>query len=157
VKRKPTTDDTDHAETVDADWMEPFKAPGKHWVINVDVMTPQQRAEAMARGVPAGVTNIGKFVELGLQTSKEQAERASKPRGDKALADIVRKLAKREGTAKELWPVLLDKLDAADCEPVEHTDGEQRQWKITYVAGGRNRGVSFDTFQRALGKNRKPE
>lgn len=138
--------------------MEPFKKPGFHAVINVGVMTPQQRAEAMARGVPTGITNMGKFVEQGVESSKAQAERASKPRSDEELADIVRKLAKCEGTAKELWPELWNKLDTAGRAPLEHTDGGQRQWKITYTdAGDRDRSVSFDTFQRMLGKNKKPE
>jgi len=138
--------------------MEPFKKPGFHAVINVGVMTPQQRAEAMARGVPTGITNMGKFVEQGVKTSFDQAERASKPRGDEELADIVRELAKRDATTKELWPVLFDKLGTAGCEPEEHTNGNQRQWQITYIdANDHKRSVSFDKFQRMLGKNKKPE
>ena len=154
MKRKTETD-----ETVDADWMAPFMAPGEHVEINVDdkVMTAQQRAEAMARGVPMGVTNMGKFVEQGVKTSKVQKEKASKARADKALESIVGGLAQRVGTAKELWPALWGELDGARCDPEEHTDGEQRQWKIEYFdAKGHKRKVSFDTFQRMVGKNRKP-
>jgi len=162
MKRKPATDDADHAETVDADWMAPFMAPSQHVVINVDVMTPQQRAEFMARGVPIGVTNMEKFVEQGVQASRTQAQRARKPRGDAELEDIVRMLARGVGTTKELWPELLSKLDADGCEPEEHANGvEERKWKITYTntdesGRSRKRKVSFDKFQTMLGKNRKP-
>lgn len=156
MKRKPATSDADRAETIEADWTAPFRHQGIRAVINVGKMTSQQRAEVMSHG--GRFTNLGKFVELGVQTSQTQAKRARKSRRDEELGAIVCKLAQREGTTKELWPELRDKLDADGCEPVEHTDGEQRQWKITYTdAGGRERGVSFDGFQRMLGKNRKPE
>lgn len=158
MKRKPATDAADPAETADANWMEPFKKPGFHAVINVGVMTPQQRAEVMARGVRTGITNMGKFVELGVQTSQTQAKRARKSRADEELKAIVCRLAQCGATAKELWPELCNKLDTNGCDPVEHTDGGQRQWKITYTdARGHDRSVSFDTFQRMLGKNKKPE
>lgn len=146
-------------ESREFDWMEPFKAPSMRAVINVGVMTPQQRAEVMARGVPMGVTNMERFLEQGVRTSQTQAKRASKPRGDEELQGIVRGLAKHSETAKELWPALIGELDAAGCDPKENAvDGDMRRWRITYVDGkGCNRHVSFDTFQRRLGESRKPE
>jgi len=157
MKRKPTTDDANNAETIDADWMEPFKAPGFRAVFNVGVMTPQQRAEIMASG--GRFTNMGKFVEMGVQTSQAQTDRAKKPRGKKGLASIIRMLAKRDGSAKELWPVLLDKLDAAGCEPTEDNTSENpRQWTITYTdEGDHERKVTLDRFQARLGENRKTD
>lgn len=145
-----------------SDWMAPFMASGKRIRVNVAEMTPQQRAEAMARGVPTGVTNMETFVEQGLQVSKDQAERASRPRADENLKDIVRKLAKSEGSTKELWPQLFGRLEADGYDPKEHCDGKQRQWKISYTVikadgGTKDRKVSFDKFQTMLGEYRKPK
>ena len=152
MKRKPL-------ETGASDWMAPFKAPGVRVVINVGVMTPQQRAEVIAQGVPIGVTNMERFLEQGVQTSRTQAERASKPRGDVELANIVHSLARRVGTAKELWSALFGELDAAGCGPNEDASvDDMRKWRITYIdEKGRARTVSFGTFQHQLGESRKSE
>lgn len=150
VKRKPS-------DTGASDWTEPFRHQGFRGVINVGVMTPQQRAEVMTRGVR--FTNMEKFVELGVQASQAQAKRARKPRRDEKLKAIARGLANRDETAKGLWPALLGQLDAAGCRPVENAIGDDpRKWRIMYTdAGDRERSVSFDTFQNMLGENKKTE
>lgn len=81
---------------------------------------------------------------------RTQSQRARKPRADAQLARIVQRLAKRDATAKELWPELRERLDAYGCRPGE------RGGRIEYIdAAGRARRITLATFANRLSECRK--
>ncbi|MFN3899970.1 MAG: hypothetical protein ACK4ML_06345 [Alishewanella aestuarii] len=68
------------------------------------------------------------------------------------LSEIIRKLAKEPGTAKELWPKFLGELDSEGFSPVE----SRIEMKCTYSKiNGEGGKIAFSTFQNKLSDARK--
>lgn len=88
-------------------------------------------------------------------TSTAQSSRASKLRRDPVVADIINRLARRDQTAKELWPEFIGSLDAAGLDPIEGQKGKNRDPAVWYETASRRTSIAIGRFRNLLGEERK--
>lgn len=82
--------------------------------------------------------------------SKQQTERAKKPRAEQNLKQIIYMLSKEEGTAKQLWPALHGRMSEDGLDP------QEKGLSYRYTNGqGQERTISLKTFENKLSEERK--
>lgn len=102
---------------------------------------------------------------LGSATRQDQSDRAKKNRGKfggdnpkLTMADVIANLATAheygESSAKELWPVLLSKLDEYHLDPQEDKSVAGKL-KYIYDLRGKQKTISFEHFSNVVSESRK--
>ncbi|MEE2002813.1 hypothetical protein QWY20_15235 [Alkalimonas sp. MEB108] len=117
----------------------------------------EKAAVHIGRAMPIAV--ILKMMEMehpyqtGLVRHKTNAhEGVACIKRDKDLSEIIARLAKSPGTAKELWPAFFGALDEEGLSPVECS----QELKYTYRGHkGKDKKIAFTTFQNRLSTARK--
>jgi hypothetical protein len=107
--------------------------------------------------VPGSIGRTVRDADKGRQHSDAQSGRARKERGrltkdedGDTLGTIIRRLAKQDGRAKELWPKLSIALGRAGLD-VEDQDDRLRYT----LADGRKKSIAFKTFENRLSDARQ--
>lgn len=93
----------------------------------------------------------------GAKQAISQKKKAQKPRA--GLVNIIPKLAKRPGTAKELWGALFAELESEGLHPRQIPAPIDGNWKSTAysyeIENGGVRKITLGTFENRLSAARK--
>lgn len=98
----------------------------------------------------AGIKALELEVITGARHRTEQKAKAQAPRTLKDVDDIIKKLARRDGSAKGLWREFISMMDRAGIKAIERCDAV-----IYETDSGNERSMSQATFGNRLGKARK--
>lgn len=99
------------------------------------------------------IFHLGKeslLIQHYAKTGYDQAKRASKDRD--MLKPYMKKLAKMEGSAKQMWPILFGMLDGDQMSPEEDSDGTRYDYICDRT--GKEGYITFTTFEKKLSTER---
>ncbi|MDA3920333.1 MAG: hypothetical protein PF501_06605 [Salinisphaera sp.] len=89
----------------------------------------------------------------GHKASTAQSKRASQPRSDQQVIEIIRLLAMRDEPIKELWNAFHGDLGAAGLDPVEGLGGKNgKSLTIWYETDAGRRAMTIGTFGNRIKK-----
>lgn len=84
---------------------------------------------------------------------KSQSKAAQQPRLNESVLDILKKLARKEDSKKQLWDNFLGELDSQQMSPRESmTDMSKLQVSYTPNEGGDEKTMTFKTFCNRIAK-----